>query len=573
MKKIWTPDGLQQGLQQSWVGKGESIINYNQGKATLVDKGKVGVDNQPSSVQENDDNVIAGNDVDWSNGMTFANQIAPMAKIIEDVNKAETRREKNANFSSLSKATQAVTDQEKQKVLAQMQEITNRQAAQHQYEKEMAAYGQYNIGKDCLPMFKRGKYNSNSKFDSSYKYEMSSADMPLWARSIPNLVGLGVAGKKYKWWKKNPITYHDTYSPNYNESRALQIMAMNRVSPYPAIKAAQDAERRGSYELNETGGLTGAQRYTGRMASALANAQNMANIYVNAEAQNTALRNQYAEALGKFGLEDATRRQNARQHDWADYVAAHGRKVKGIEQSLADIVGQFNNWYANDFKYRTFKSSADMYRQQLDDDQRKFIAQMRAAGFDKDGNKTEGSATTPQYSLNTIKTDPLRDAWFSRTNRTFSVPSYSDLAGGVKNNTNVPSTATPPYTSQRVLSTNIMPFGGTAMDYRFGGLSNAKLGSVNYYGKPFRNNFLIDEYGVGGDVQRRDGYLDGRIISGFGRAPKSINTNRFGMGYASFGDYMDKNFPQYTNYMMFSPGGFTTDPRSYNKGKNRRTRR
>ena len=48
--KVWTPNGYQEGPVNSLVGKGESIIDYTNGTGTLVTKGKVGVDNQPSSV-------------------------------------------------------------------------------------------------------------------------------------------------------------------------------------------------------------------------------------------------------------------------------------------------------------------------------------------------------------------------------------------------------------------------------------------------------------------------------------------------------------------------------------------
>lgn len=48
--KVWTPNGYQSGPVNSLVGKGESIIDYTNGTGTLVTKGKVGVDNQPSSV-------------------------------------------------------------------------------------------------------------------------------------------------------------------------------------------------------------------------------------------------------------------------------------------------------------------------------------------------------------------------------------------------------------------------------------------------------------------------------------------------------------------------------------------
>lgn len=56
--KVWTPNGYQEGPVNSLVGKGESIIDYTNGTGTLVTKGKVGVDNQPSSVHEDDSNVL-----------------------------------------------------------------------------------------------------------------------------------------------------------------------------------------------------------------------------------------------------------------------------------------------------------------------------------------------------------------------------------------------------------------------------------------------------------------------------------------------------------------------------------
>jgi hypothetical protein len=54
------------------VGKGESILNLQDETATYVSKGKRGVDNQPSSVRQGDDNIILGNDIDWSNGVKFS---------------------------------------------------------------------------------------------------------------------------------------------------------------------------------------------------------------------------------------------------------------------------------------------------------------------------------------------------------------------------------------------------------------------------------------------------------------------------------------------------------------------
>ena len=103
--KVWTPNGYQVGPINSLVGKGESIIDYTNGTGTLVTKGKVGVDNQPSSVKENDSNVIAGNDIDWTTGIKFSDQIAPLTAKLQMYNNIEKATGKNYNMSSLSKQT------------------------------------------------------------------------------------------------------------------------------------------------------------------------------------------------------------------------------------------------------------------------------------------------------------------------------------------------------------------------------------------------------------------------------------------------------------------------------------
>ena len=102
--KVWTPNGYQAGPFNSLVGKGESIIDYTNGTGTLVTKGKVGVDNQPSSVRRDDDNVIAGNDIDWSNGIKFSDQVAPLTAKLQMYNNIE-KRVKESKLDSLSKQT------------------------------------------------------------------------------------------------------------------------------------------------------------------------------------------------------------------------------------------------------------------------------------------------------------------------------------------------------------------------------------------------------------------------------------------------------------------------------------
>ena len=77
---VFDKDGYHLGPINSKVGKGETIVNFDEGKMTYINKGKKRADDQYSSVQEGDNNYIAGNDIDWTNGISFADQVAPLSK-------------------------------------------------------------------------------------------------------------------------------------------------------------------------------------------------------------------------------------------------------------------------------------------------------------------------------------------------------------------------------------------------------------------------------------------------------------------------------------------------------------
>lgn len=148
--KVWTPGGYQVGPTNSYVGKGESIIDYTNGTGTLVTKGNRGIDNQPSSVSATDDNVIIGNDKDWTNGIKFSDQAAPFTTQLQTLNKFN-RAGRYDEKSSLSNVTKNVQDREINKlrgpIMDQLKNISDRQAIQHQIENKQALRG-FKCGKD-----------------------------------------------------------------------------------------------------------------------------------------------------------------------------------------------------------------------------------------------------------------------------------------------------------------------------------------------------------------------------------------------------------------------------------------
>lgn len=430
--KVWSPSGYEYGPVNSLVGKGESIINFNNQTASYVKTGKVGKDTEPSSVRDDDDNVILGNDINWKTGNKFSQEALPHTMQIEQINDMEKKlNKKDSKYDSLYKQTSKINNSQftmaKQAPMQALSMLADQQKVQHDLEGRHALQ-RFNIGDDVpylkwrtnpeLPlwnnMFRQTdlkpvpiipfadqniddqeeivpvrdvKQTNNIKNQSAPNLKNKTpkhnsndvSNISSWQRALPHVLGLGAALTKYGHWKGNPVTYHSTYAANPYLNRALSIMAQNRISPYSAIKEALDAEKRAAYRLNQSGGLTGGQKQKERVAMALGSGQNIANILNTVNEKNAALRNQYAEAAAKYGESIASRMQNANQFDWNDFVAAHGRKTRGIEQSLADIVNQAKDWYSNDFKYNAWKDTTRMYKQALDQEQQDWIRKYNSA--------------------------------------------------------------------------------------------------------------------------------------------------------------------------------------------------
>lgn len=358
--KVWTPNGYQSGPVNSLVGKGESIIDYTNGTGTLVTKGKVGVDNQPSSVSVNDNNVIAGNDIDWSNGMKFSDQVAPLTAKLQMYNNIEKRAGKKSELSSLSKQTMELQknqlDRAKAPILQAMKNITDRQERQHQIE-DYAAQIKHNCGKD--------RFDSGKSFWKSYttggKGKVSNLMLDA-GYALPALLETQMLNH---WRKENPVM-PNIYAANRYAPIALQTMAGNRVSANPILEKLYAQDRQAAYQLANSGGYTGGQRQANRVALALGNQRNVADALMNVQEKNAAYRNAYAEMAARLGDSDAQRLQQSNQYGWEAYNRAHGAKTKGIETHLSNLglIGQ--KWLSQRIKNKQYGDILDMYQQDID---------------------------------------------------------------------------------------------------------------------------------------------------------------------------------------------------------------
>lgn len=358
--KVWTPNGYQAGPVNSLVGKGESIIDYTNGTGTLVTKGKVGIDNQPSSVRRDDDNVIAGNDIDWSNGMKFSDQVAPLTAKLQMYNDIEKRAGKKSDLSSLSKQTIELQknqlDRAKSPILQAMKNITDRQEKQHQIE-DYAAQIKNNCGKD---RFDKGKSFLKS-YTTGGKGKVSNLMLDT-GYALPALLETQMLNH---WRRENPVM-PNVYAANRYAPMALQTMAGNRVSANPILEKLYAQDRQAAYQLANSGGYTGGQRQANRVALALGNQRNVADALMNVQEKNAAYRNAYAEMAARLGDSDAQRLQQSNQYGWDAYNRAQGAKTKGVETHLSNLglIGQ--KWLSQRIKNKQYGDILDIYQQDVD---------------------------------------------------------------------------------------------------------------------------------------------------------------------------------------------------------------
>ena len=445
VNKVWTPNGYQAGPVNSLVGKGESIIDYTNGTGTLVTKGKVGVDNQPSSVRIDDNNVIAGNDIDWSNGMKFSDQVAPLTAKLQMYNNIEKRAGKKSELSSLSKQTMELQknqlDRAKAPILQAMKNITDRQERQHQIE-DYASQIKHNCGKD---RFDKGKSFWKS-YTTGGKGKVSNLMLDA-GYALPALLETQMLNN---WSRENPVM-PNIYAANRYAPIALQTMAGNRLSANPILEKLYAQDRQAAYQLANSGGYTGGQRQANRVALALGNQRNVADALMNVQEKNAAYRNAYAEMAARLGDSDAQRLQQSNQYGWEAYNRAHGAKTKGIETHLSNLglIGQ--KWLSQRIKNKQYGDILDMYQQDIDN---KKEALKTIYGIGADGskgtvasgstNKTDGSSiTTPNlpyqdtginknvldlkygdYSLNNLKA-PYGKYWYIDTDKVADSAKYT----------------------------------------------------------------------------------------------------------------------------------------------------
>lgn len=330
--KVWTPAGEQYGPINGRIGKGESQWDFINGQASYVDKGVKRADDQFTSAENGDHIYIAGNDIDMTNGISFADQAAKPAQEVEKTNKLINEIQNGGGDDKTKELNLRQANLYKEQLLQKGKEIMNRQEKQHK----------------MLGLLQSKSYDNGKDWSSLISYGTTS---------LPYIFGLTTAMGQKNMYKKLPMHAESPYAINNYANVALDKLASLKYDPYNPINAVKDAYRQQLYNINNAGGMSPGQRMIQQAKLNSTYQRNIADTYDKANEINNNYKAQYAQALLQEGARDAAARQQANQVQQERVREANAQKLRGIESANQGILNSMSGFTKNLFNnYQQYKS-------------------------------------------------------------------------------------------------------------------------------------------------------------------------------------------------------------------------
>lgn len=357
--KVWTPAGEQYGPINGRIGKGESQWDFINGQASYVDKGVKRADDQFTSAENGDHIYIAGNDIDMTNGISFADQAAKPAQEVEKTNKLINEIQNGRGNDKTKELNLKQANLYKEQLLQKGKEIMNRQEKQHK----------------MLGLLQSRSYDDGKDWSSLINYGTTS---------LPYIFGLTTAVGQKNMYKKLPMHAESPYAINNYANVALDKLASLKYDPYNPINAVKDAYRQQLYNINNAGGMSPGQRMIQQAKLNSTYQRNIADTYDKANEINNDYKAQYAQAMLQEGDRDAAARQQANQIQQERIREASAQKLRGIESANQGILNSMSGFTKNLFNnYQQYKS--EQYNNKM------LNLYAKEAGVDLSGNTTPSS--------------------------------------------------------------------------------------------------------------------------------------------------------------------------------------
>lgn len=324
IKMVHTSSGIQPGIELGIAGGKESVVDFGNNTASVINEGKKRVDNisvgMPLDTQDSkaewDNNVfIAGNVTNPYTGNTIAEDAEPYARNVEKINKQNP-------MTNLGKKTKEINLRNQ---MQQLRWLSDVQSAVKDAESYFA-----NCGK--LPKHDPGKLNIDpndlqplpyipyptAKNKQSKRPSLSGfGDYA--AVLVPHLAQFGMLLSDNTDY--TPRSYNPYVSSNY--SKYVDNMRRRRLNPAQAIKNIQNAQLQNRYAVTHQGGLSAGQ-IAALSSLGNINAANAINTAIlDYDQKNIALANE-ADRLGmQAAMSDAARKQQANAYWWENLAKSN----------------------------------------------------------------------------------------------------------------------------------------------------------------------------------------------------------------------------------------------------------
>lgn len=189
--------------------------------------------------------------------------------------------------------------------------------------------------------------------------------LPEWSNLLGNAAGYFTANADKAKIDAEPVSKPNTYQSNANASQALYILGQQQENPYAIMPDLYNTYAKGMYALSNNAGLSGGQRALAKLSAMNNLTANAAKLQQAAQSANIAHRQQYADAMLRYGAADAQNRMAALQHDYNAYSQAHGAKQLMSSQRQTDKMNYLLNGILGNNNLYMWRNMMDLYQQDM----------------------------------------------------------------------------------------------------------------------------------------------------------------------------------------------------------------
>lgn len=182
---------------------------------------------------------------------------------------------------------------------------------------------------------------------------------------LPNAISSGATSfaglGQYLSAKGQSVYKPNSYIPNPNKGKAMNILAGLRPNELPIINGLTDAQAKAMYALDNAGGMSGAQKYLARVGMLRNTQKSIYDALFGLQGQYNQLRSQYANSLLSSGAQEAANMMNANKYDTDIYMRGHAARQQGMQTGIQNMIAGLQQGIANADKLNRFNKVYSLY--------------------------------------------------------------------------------------------------------------------------------------------------------------------------------------------------------------------